>query len=726
MNARMADTAIPATVARALRQMKAHARVHDVVVLETSGNSVVVEVQVSSNLPSRWLAEGASPNSVRAIEPVRFEFKKAYPVTAPDIRLRPNFNRSHPHIQPGPPDSLPRPCILMGALDELLRARGVYGLLDQLALWLENAATVNLINPEQGWEPIRRDHIDDYVIADLEYLAKLPGKNGGAIALEVRHVKEKSGVFHALVGRTPTKLDGSLPHRLTDNTSIAVVAWSGTSACKEFLTAKLDLFSRRIAVGIGRKPIPLTIILIARRPCNLIGQNSPFEICPYIIELNGETIDLGEKSPARVRLAAHRNTISRNLLLRASGLDPTESPKPWTLTGCGSVGSKLALHTARAGMAPDIVVDNGSISPHNYARHGIAPSSALETAYHLSKAALIARAIESLEQPVKPFQKNMAFCLSSAPEKTITALLPGMERIVVNATGSISVRESFCLQGVRSSRGRVVEANLIGGDRLAFLSVEGPNANPSTMDLAIEAQNILSQEESHRNLAFDPAVEQVVIGQGCSSLTFPMTDARLSALTAPMAECLMQWLTSGPPAIHGEIFIGVTPPDGMGQSWFRHAIEPWMSVHDESDCEIRISASAHRKIQAAVAADPNVETGGVLMGRWSDVANAFFVVDVIPAPADSVFSKSEFRLGVQGLRDAIDEVVAKTRGAIHDIGTWHSHLKASGPSRIDRETANVLAREQSFPALMLIHVPGGYRTLVKEDDHEEPSACGAK
>ncbi|WP_159731608.1 Mov34/MPN/PAD-1 family protein [Methylosinus sp. Ce-a6] len=743
----MADTEIPAVIARALRQIKAHERVQDVVVLETSENSVAVEVYVSSNLPSRWLAAGTSPNGVRSVEPVRFEFTNAYPVIAPDIRLRQDFDRSHPHIQPGSSDSLPQPCILMGSLDELLRSRGVNGLLDQTALWLENASMVNLIDPEQGWEPVRRDHIDDYVIADLERLVELPDRKGGAVAFMVRYARDKCDGFHVLATRTPSKLDASLPSRLTDDTSVAIVAWSGASAsggaflaknyepedvtdvasliakakrlgCGEFLNTKLNLLSSRIAGRSSLTSVPLTIILIARRPCNIIGQNSPLEICPYIIELNSEAVDLSEKSSVRVRLASHRNTISRNLLLRASGLIPVENPKPWTLVGCGSVGSKIALHLARSGMAPDIVVDKATMSPHNYARHAVAPSSILEATDYFSKAALIANTITSLEQRAKPFQKNIALRLASAPEKTVSAMLHGTDRIVVNATGSISVRESLCLPKVRPSRGRVVEANLIGGDRLAFLSLEGPNANPSTMDLAIEAQNILSQNELHWHLAFDPAVEHVAIGQGCSSLTFPMTDARLSALTAPMAERLMEWLTSGPPTGHGEIFIGFTPQDGMGQEWFQRKIEPWLSVDDESGCEIRISASAHRKIEAAVATSPRVETGGVLMGRWSDVANAFFVVDVIPAPADSVFSRSEFRLGVQGLRGAIDDVVTKTRGAIHDIGTWHSHLSVSEPSSIDRKTADILAKEQGFPTLMLIHVPGGYRSLVREDAEE--------
>lgn len=41
------------------------------------------------------------PSGVRPLEEVTFRFGAGYPVLAPEIRLRADFNRSHPHIQPG-------------------------------------------------------------------------------------------------------------------------------------------------------------------------------------------------------------------------------------------------------------------------------------------------------------------------------------------------------------------------------------------------------------------------------------------------------------------------------------------------------------------------------------------------------------------------------------------------------------------------------------------------
>jgi hypothetical protein len=47
-----------------------------------------------------------------------------------------------------------------------MRSQGVSALVDQLSLWLERAARIQLIDPTQGWEPIRRDFVDDIMVAD--------------------------------------------------------------------------------------------------------------------------------------------------------------------------------------------------------------------------------------------------------------------------------------------------------------------------------------------------------------------------------------------------------------------------------------------------------------------------------------------------------------------------------------------------------------------------------
>ena len=60
-------------------------------------------------------------------------------------------------------------------------------------------------------------------------------------------------------------------------------------------------------------------------------------------------------------------------------------------------------------------------------------------------------------------------------------------------------------------------------------------------------------------------------------------------------------------------------------------------------------------MQEEVARWPDVETGGVLMGRLSEVSRVAHVVDVVEAPVDSYRSINEFVLGTKGLRPRLRE-----------------------------------------------------------------------
>ena len=76
----------------------------------------------------------------------------------------------------------------------------------------------------------------------------------------------------------------------------------------------------------------MAVLLLARRPFDVIGTASPIEICPYVVELRGgEALASGSGKP--VRTAMHRDEISPELLRRAAGDDGT-ALRPWTLIGC--------------------------------------------------------------------------------------------------------------------------------------------------------------------------------------------------------------------------------------------------------------------------------------------------------------------------------------------------------------------------------------------------------
>ena len=69
-------------------------------------------------------------------------------------------------------------------------------------------------------------------------------------------------------------------------------------------------------------------------------------------------------------------------------------------------------------------------------------------------------------------------------------------------------------------------------------------------------------------------------------------------------------------------------------------------------------------------------------------------------------------LGTQNVTAEIDKYTTATTGALHCVGTWHSHLNEFGPSGRDRQTARTIAEKRVAPSVLLIRTPGGYRALA--------------
>lgn len=66
------------------------------------------------------------------------------------------------------------------------------------------------------------------------------------------------------------------------------------------------------------------------------------------------------------------------------------------------------------------------------------------------------------------------------------------------------------------------------------------------------------------------------------------------------------------------------------------------------------------------------ETGGILLGRYSDDFSLAIVIEVTPPPSDSRRGRSWFLRGVDGLRDLlINRWRARERSFY--IGEWHFH-----------------------------------------------------
>ena len=742
-------------VRRALRLISCHPQTHSIASVQpnsqTNTTRVVVEVRVP--LSQRWAADGVSPHGVRRIEPVTLTFGAKYPLKPPKVQLRSDFDRSLAHINPGPSDDPPEPCLFEGPIDDLFHQRGLLGVLNQLALWLDKAASGRLIDPKQGWEPIRRDLLECVVLADPGVLRSRVTDDAGFALLPVFYRFEGNGdrTYIASVQTEAEESPDTLVQKLwasqhqeqgfdnQEGTSLAALVWPAASdidrnfrpdtvrtvldledlaasfRCKGSLRSAM----RRLRKGINRNndglydgALPLVVILCARRPYPLVGTDSNVEIIPYVAEVEPNGQVLTNKS-VPILPAALRHHITPTLLRRMSGLHDLEQIRPWTLLGAGSLGSKLGVQLARAGAGPHRVIDKGGMFPHNAARHALIPLGGNRQLYwSAGKAMLLANAVSSLGSPSQGLRVDM-LSLAQRP--------PFLEHAqddwaFVNATGSLAVREALSRFPVEVLTTRVIDASLFASGTIGVFSVEGPHRNPNTGDLIAWTYHLAQQDRALGSALFSAqGLSRRLVGEGCGSTTMVMSDARLSMFSSAMGVMLIRLYQEDLPA-EGRLCLGFLHGDEVTLRWRKHSLGiTQVAADDSTSISVRVLAPAHEKIEAEVKRHPSVETGGVLLGRYSEASETFYVVDVLPAPPDSRRTANEFVLGMRGLAHELKSYAESAEGALYSLGTWHSHLHPSGPSALDRETAAILQQGRPAPSVMLIHTPAGYRVLSATD-----------
>ncbi len=754
----MADIRLSDTILRALALVSAHPAVSDVGTpsLVDGSGTVAVDVTFDVNLPNSWRRAGESPSRVRLQEVVRIAFPSGFPLEAPEVSLRPDFNRNLPHMQPWLTDGRPVPCLYDGDLAELLHHEGLAGILNQTAVWLERAALGMLIDPKQGWEPVRRDSFADDLVADAEGLRRLVDRKGGYRFFELDYLRMEangSSVIHGHISGVSPKLNTDTVPRLFGETpaaadtlrrgrSLGLVVWPGKLPSgklvisdvylPETVTTIAELKQRAELYGCAREldtafnwlkrclsgytggPFPLAVVLLARRPCNVIGSQSPIELCPYVVDIRSPDLFAeGEATPPRP--AAHRHAVSRALLAQmADGAATSERPR-WTLIGAGSLGSKLALHLARAGNGPEVVIDKSSMAPHNAARHALIPTTGdMQIHWMDAKARLLCDALKGLQQEAAPVVANVASILSS--KEQVRRAWSKRSWTVVNATASLVVREALASSNLLPTR--VVETSLFAGGLIGIITAEGPGRNPNTADLMAESYALLHEDPAAAGAIFgdNAAASRQALGQGCGSMTMAMSDGRLSLFAAGMSEYLLRRQREGLPENGGEVLIGRLSDDGLGLVWHVHPVSPVAEVSTTNGeaWRVHVHPRALAKIQEETARWPTSETGGVLVGRVSEASHTFHVVDVLDAPEDSHRSPNEFVLGTKGLRQKLTSYSEGVGWSLFCLGTWHSHLSASGPSLTDRATATAVSIARLTPAVLLIHTPTGFHALFAD------------
>jgi integrative and conjugative element protein (TIGR02256 family) len=682
---------------KAHKYITEHNAFDDVSEIEIDGSDSIAKITaiVTVNLPSRFIKKGITEIGVKEKENVCFLFRNSFPLEAPTIQLRDDFPRCFPHINPSEKRVLP--CIFEGSLSELLQQSGwMNEILNQLVDWLEKAASNDLLNFEQGWEPMRNDRIEGFIRYDIdEVLSAFKKEKASALDRRVEYIRKHGLIIAGAISKSdnvkkaqlvifssPKVIDNYVPNNITDLGQLYDYANSiGLSGLKDTI--------KEIDIG-NIDDDKLFVILAIRRPVNIIGTDSNIEFLNFVINKKAKHRkkkgrELRRTLPdCKVGMLSHVSPQSPELLQRISGIrvDKDET-RPIALLGCGSTGSKIGMHLARNGNGPFRCIDNDIFMPHNNARH------ALTFTYAENKAKLLSLSIITIGRvPAEPVKEN-AFTVDYRNS-----------RMIIDTTASLSVR-NFLMS--RPDLPPVISCGLYMKGRCGLLLIENKDMTSRlTAIWAFLYYKSLSDTDI-RTILYTRNLDDVLIGQSCSSQTLVVDDARISLMAATMSLRIQGVLEEGLPD-NSEVLISEYD-DNYSLTSRMYAVPGFTKLedHKERDWDVHISGSVIDKMRELMHEKEPNETGGALLGSVFLYPKVIVITGLIKAPPDSIETPTLFVMGTEGLEQEIKKTERMTKGKVTYLGTWHSHPHGGGPSSTDKGTFRKLLFVRNYePTVCLI------------------------
>lgn len=702
---------------------------------------VIVETEWAVKLPNMFRKQGISDTGVREVETVYWRFPLDYPQSAPSPRLRSDFPTNLPHLNPYTPGELVYPCISESSLEDLLHSMGLPALFDAACQWLNNAAADELHCPVQGWELVRRDdtkgliHADTHAIrADLDTSTDVvkfygyryryyrvgssddlligelitPSLGASNSALKKKYlgidtytsIRKAPGVlFRTEDGKV---FDEYQPETVHDFKSLRGFAKDlGLQyAFDARLKHILAISSPQSMQKQDKAPVEEFMVTFSvRRPFSLIGTGSPWELLAYRVCFSPEN---EEKIPdnSAVRPIQFIERTCPQLLQAVSG-ENLEEPVKLAVLGCGSLGSKAALHLAKTGCYQFELVDKDYFSSHNNARHGLVVPDF--SGLYLSKAQLLHKQLSSLNVGSKPIDRDVR---SMGNKKGF--LLNKKTDYVLDTTASLPVRY-YLSHHCESLPGRLIQSTLYGKSTVGAIVIEGDSRSVRVDDIAAFVNTLcIGNEQVKRAMYGGDGPRLNHFGEGCGSVTITMNDMDISLMTAAVSSRINAHIKHSNNTTEGILHIGTIDHSSLDMIWMTYRFPPTLLIprNNGFDWDVRVLGSVAKKIEELSNDDPTLENGGVIAGQVCHLSKTIYVNYLFDAPKGSVRTLDEFVLNVEGLAGEFERIHERTNGQITFLGTWHSHTNATPPSRIDKKSLKKLQINYDLPIVMLTYTGG--------------------
>lgn len=360
------------------------------------------------------------------------------------------------------------------------------------------------------------------------------------------------------------------------------------------------------------------------------------------------------------------------------------------IVGVGSLGGTMLELWGRSGWGKWTAIDKDHIKPHNLARH-----VAFYQHIGVPKTDVVASLFAAMTNNAS---KVDTVCADATllNEETVKALKSA--KLVIDASTTLEYPR---IASKHDEFGRHISVFITPDGNAAVLLAEDKAKTVRLRTLEAQYYRSVIQEpwgEEH----LDGNLGTFWSGASCRDISTVLPYSRIMAHAAMLAE---------------QVQLMSIRPESTIRVWSRNSevgsVEAYeVPVHSErclrfDELDLFIDNGLEQKLRIQRQQNLPHETGGVLLGYYDFNTGAIVVVDVLPAPADSMSALGSFERGVKSLPELVAEASRRTAGIVQYIGEWHSHPRghSATPSSDDMYQLAYLSigmAQDGLPAVSLI------------------------
>jgi hypothetical protein len=671
------------------------------------------------------------------------EYPTIAPVVFPDRLDFPKNKLAHLYVaQNGKPPAF---CLIRGSLNDWYANKQLKDLYIRVENWLRDAATGELTEDGNQFDPIRLEGYTGTMIYDYdEVVATTNAKKSFftdtnfAIAIFERNTSNDRVVYKLATILTPGNFKQSFDDFRKErekaaedgtkkNLHVGYIVWSENEEVYNDYTvdlptdwSSLKQLCERHGINLAKLEkhiatldfnifLKIPVITAIRRSKKIIGFSDTIEFFNFTIKIDTPDVQ-GESiiNNVPVSFYSHSQPLTRKKAQGISGFYAGLGVCA-LVAGCGALGSKIVMHLARSGTTNFFLADPDTLSPHNLVRHAL-----LGNREGLDKAGLLKKEIEGLF----PYEKDpLLLSVKAGGKGMLSEKFLKLYDWVFDFTASESFFQTLVLMEFPENT-RICRAFITDFGNLGIMLLEGKQRNPRLDDLQIMLyaqfrKLTLVSDWLKRESEQKKKETTVTVGVGCNSETTVLADDIISLHGAYFSGTIKTESRIGLQE-EGRIFLNQISNEPFFSTVPRLLKLPPMVVVkaiNDPAWQIRLAPGIIELMKEKMGLAMPSEIGGVFIGCSNYKTKTIHVVELVNAPPDSTANPVCFFRGVQGLPEAIEEINGATGNQLGYIGEWHTHpFGPNGLSNVDTNAVRNFKKEFShlptpLPVFLMIVTP---------------------